>query len=137
MPLVSPADRVTAPRWRGSAIAVSWPQVPRRRNGCISAAPRGAGPSTWKPSRRSRSKAAAVLSVRRFFDFSPLDQPRKHLLVAYLDPHQLLERALGKGLAQARRRRAARARHLLDARLDLGRPRGDPLGPGAGPKAPR
>src|SRR5262245_31396146 len=98
MPLVSPADRVTAPRWHSSAIAVSWPRVPRRRNGCVSAAPGGSTIAAEAFAQEGRGWGTSALTVRRFFDFSPLDQPRKHLFVAHLDAHQLLERALGKGL---------------------------------------
>src|SRR5262249_40225482 len=119
MPLVSPRQG-NRPRRRGSPH-------PLFRGRETSVVARAVGPALRRvrePTRSGRRAAAArcglsALTVRRFFDFSLLGEARKHPLVAQLDAHAGLERALVQAAAQARDRRAPLARHLLDPRLDL------------------
>src|SRR5262245_29283959 len=129
IPLVS-GLRVTSPRgrvarrsqFRGGKAPVVALVAPRRLRGA-------GGARTGGFAQEGREPGLSALTVRRFVDFSPLGQPRKHLLVAQLDAHRLLQHALAESLPQPRRRGAALSRHLLDAGLDLGRSRRDRLGP--------
>src|SRR5262245_37023443 len=90
MPLVSSPEGNRPPGPRGSALAVSWPRTPRRRTRCTSSAAGGGRRLAAGVAQEEHEAGLSALTVRRFFDFSPLGETRKHLLVPQLDPHRLL-----------------------------------------------